>query len=234
MQSCKRNGCNFPKNGYDYCCLMCSKNNGHGNQCTSHRHMFPNNYSKCRRNGCNFPNNGYDYCCLSCSKNGSHGNQCTGNTMINTNSTINNIQNVIYFYVKNMPYYEFTNFYPISFQLDGYWWNSSEHYFQANKFIYESTLYFAIMNCYTARQAFEIARNNDQFKRCDWELVKEQLMFKALITKFNDINLRNLLRNTGSATLIETSSTDYYWGSGATGNGQNRLGYLLMQIRTLI
>ena len=35
--SCQRSGCNFPRNGYDYCCYTCSRGQGHGANCTSKR-----------------------------------------------------------------------------------------------------------------------------------------------------------------------------------------------------
>lgn len=32
--SCKRSGCHFKNNGYEYCCYSCSQGRGHGNNCT--------------------------------------------------------------------------------------------------------------------------------------------------------------------------------------------------------
>lgn len=41
---------------------------------------------------------------------------------------------VIPFYEKNQPFYEFSNFAKAKFQLDGMEWANSEHYFQCQKF----------------------------------------------------------------------------------------------------
>jgi len=43
--------------------------------------------------------------------------------------------------------------------------------------------------------------------------------------------LRELLLGTGHRELVEASPFDHYWGCGADGSGQNRLGRLLMKIR---
>ncbi|HKC73877.1 MAG TPA: NADAR family protein, partial [Chloroflexota bacterium] len=41
----------------------------------------------------------------------------------------------IYFYsTREKPYGCFSNFSPHGFELDGVWWPTSEHYFQAQKF----------------------------------------------------------------------------------------------------
>ena len=58
-------------------------------------------------------------------------------------------------------------------------------------------------------------------------------MTKALIAKFTqNKNLRLALLNTDSALLIEDSSTDYFWGYGEDGRGENMLGNLLMELLT--
>jgi len=63
-------------------------------------------------------------------------------------------------------------------------------------------------------------------------MVKEDVMYRCLIAKFrqND-DARSVLLGTGNAQLIEDSPTDYYWGCGRNGTGQNRLGVLLMRLR---
>ena len=40
----------------------------------------------------------------------------------------------IEFYSTRGPYGAFSNFSPHGFELDGHWWPTSEHYFQAQKF----------------------------------------------------------------------------------------------------
>ena len=69
--------------------------------------------------------------------------------------------------------------------------------------------------------------------RSDWEEVKEQVMLKALRAKFSHHqDLREQLLATGNLHLAEASPCDYYWGTGKSGKGKNRLGVLLMQVRS--
>lgn len=68
--------------------------------------------------------------------------------------------------------------------------------------------------------------------RSDWGAVKEDVMRKALVAKFTgDPSLRELLRSTGTAKIVEDSPRDSYWGVGKDGKGLNRLGELLMEVR---
>jgi ribA/ribD-fused uncharacterized protein len=144
---------------------------------------------------------------------------------------------VIEFYEKGKPYYEFTNFYegsPIT--INGQKWKTSEHYFQAQKFVGPSfKLQQQVRDQATPRAAFEFARNNDAQKRADWETVKDDIMGIALLEKFTqNAKLKQLLIDTGDAQLVEASPVDSYWGyaKDKKGNpGKNMLGQLLMQLR---
>ncbi|WP_407304112.1 NADAR family protein [Acinetobacter sp.] len=70
--------------------------------------------------------------------------------------------------------------------------------------------------------------------RPDWEDVKEAIMRDLLIQKFAQPMYMELLLATGEAYIEETNSwRDTYWGV-YNGRGLNRLGYLLMEIRTYL
>jgi ribA/ribD-fused uncharacterized protein len=43
--------------------------------------------------------------------------------------------------------------------------------------------------------------------------------------------LRELLLATGAEDIVESAPTDYYWGVGREGTGQNRLGKIIERIR---
>lgn len=78
------------------------------------------------------------------------------------------------------------------------------------------------------RDAFEVARYLDHGKRIDWENIKNQVMWKALVAKFSQHEvLKQLLLSTGNRTLIEDSPHDSYWGIGNDGKGLNMLGKML-------
>ena len=64
----------------------------------------------------------------------------------------------ILFYDDDKPYYEFTNFAKIGFDLDGDYWPTSEHYFQAQKFEGYPKIQKEIRLFFGARDAFEFVR----------------------------------------------------------------------------
>ena len=139
----------------------------------------------------------------------------------------------ILFYDKGAPYYQFTNFYPAVIILDGLAWPTTEHYFQAQKFI--GTPFIEIVRSLPSpRDAFEFSRRPfvAQWRRSDWEQVKINIMRKALLAKFSQYyDLRKQLLQTGMRTLIEDSPYDSFWGIGRNGQGENHLGKLLMEVR---
>ena len=139
----------------------------------------------------------------------------------------------IRFYNRDEPYYEFTNFYRAPIQVDGCTWPTTEHYFQAQKFV--GTPYVdAVRKLPSARDAFQFARDPkvSRWRRSDWESVKDDVMLKALHMKFRQHEkLRRKLLETGEKKLIEHTSNDSYWGDGGDGSGRNMLGKLLMQVR---
>eukprot|EP00698_Gefionella_okellyi_P011400 TRINITY_DN29_c1_g1_i5.p1 TRINITY_DN29_c1_g1~~TRINITY_DN29_c1_g1_i5.p1 ORF type:complete len:184 (-),score=30.90 TRINITY_DN29_c1_g1_i5:39-590(-) len=68
--------------------------------------------------------------------------------------------------------------------------------------------------------------------RPDWEDVKENVMMRALLAKFEQhSDFRELLLGTGDARLVEHTNRDAYWGDGGDGSGKNRLGICLMKLR---
>lgn len=57
-------------------------------------------------------------------------------------------------------------------------------------------------------------------------------MLDGLRLKFTqNNNLKEILLGTGDRKLIEHTDRDKYWGDGGNGEGQNRLGILLMKVR---
>jgi len=156
-------------------------------------------------------------------------------TKSNENSNFDNSKKnneIIHFYNFGEPYYEFTNFqfgYPIS--LDNKEWKTTEHYFQAQKF-QDKKLQKEVQHTNSPRDAFNFARSNENYKRKDWELVKDDIMHKAVLAKFTQhLKLKNLLLNTGDSILVEHTTNDRYWGDGGDSSGLNKLGQTLMKVR---
>ena len=140
----------------------------------------------------------------------------------------------ITFYRVSEPYGEFSNFSPHPIELEGRLWPTSEHYFQAQKFAeteYEETVRLAKSPMIAAR----MGRNRQKPLRPDWEAIKENVMREALRAKFTQhAKLKSLLLSTGTAELVEHTNNDKYWGDGGDGNGLNRLGHLLMELRNIL
>ena len=138
----------------------------------------------------------------------------------------------VYFYSHGQePYGCFSNFSNHSFDLDGKNWKTSEHYFQAQKFV-GTEYYGMVLKAKSPREAANMGRNRSFPLRNDWEQVKEDVMRKALEAKFtqND-SIKKILLSTDDKILIENSPNDYYWGCGSDQSGKNRLGVLLMELR---
>lgn len=137
----------------------------------------------------------------------------------------------IYFYSTNDHYGEFSNFARYGIELDGLWWPTTEHYFQAQKFE-DATYRERIRAAATPKRAAELGRSRELPLRSDWESIKDDVMYRAVLQKFQmHSQLRELLLATGDEELVENAPGDYYWGCGKDGSGQNKLGYTLMRVR---
>lgn len=138
----------------------------------------------------------------------------------------------IYFYsTREQPYGCFSNFSAHGFDLDGQWWPTSEHYFQSQKFA--STPHAeAIRLAKTPKEAAAIGRERNRPLRPDWQEVKDTVMRRAVLRKFEShTDIRTILLSTGHEEIVENAPKDYYWGCGTDGSGQNKLGHILMDVR---
>jgi N-glycosidase YbiA len=138
----------------------------------------------------------------------------------------------ILFYKLNGPYGAFSNFSPHPMELKGRLWPTVEHCFQAQKFAgteHEEAIRLVDSPMIAAR----MGRSRARPLRTDWDVAKEDVMREALQAKFiQHPDLRALLLGTGDAELVEHTRNDRYWGDGGDGSGRNRLGQLLMDLRT--
>ena len=140
----------------------------------------------------------------------------------------------IYFYSVREAYGCFSNFSPHGIELKGKWWSTTEHYFQAQKFVgteHEEQIRLAK----TPKQAAEMGRDRSRPLRADWEEAKDDVMREAVLQKFlTHDDIQRALLETGEAELVEQTTYDYYWGCGTDGTGKNMLGKILMEVRTEI
>ncbi len=141
----------------------------------------------------------------------------------------------IYFHsTREVPYGCFSNFSAHGFELDGHWWPTSEHYFQAQKFA-DTPHMEALRQARTPKQAAEMGRDRKRPLRRDWEQVKDDVMRRAVLRKFErHADLRAILLATGDEEIVENAPGDFYWGCGADGSGKNMLGRILMETREIL
>ena len=129
-----------------------------------------------------------------------------------------------------MAFWGLSNFSPPGIEVDGVFWPTVEHYFQAQKFS-DPTVRERIRHAPTPKEARALGQSRSLALRVDWDNIREEVMLKGLRLKFQIQKARELLLSTGTRTLVESSPFDYFWACGQDGSGQNRLGHLLMLIR---
>ena len=141
------------------------------------------------------------------------------------------MENTIYFYAQTDEYSEFSNFAPYGVALEGKWWRTVEHYFQSMKF-HDADYRERIRKSGKPKQAKALGMTREFPLRSDWEKIKDRIMLEAVRCKFETHeHPRNLLLSTKDAKIVENAPMDAYWGIGADGNGLNKLGKILMQVR---
>lgn len=128
----------------------------------------------------------------------------------------------------NGPHRFLSNFWPSPVQMDGQWYRTVEHAFQAAKTV-SGEHREAIRMCDTPGEAKRLGRQVPMWS--DWNDIKINVMRDLLRQKFADPDLRAALLATGDAKLIEGNTWgDYFWGV-CLGEGMNWLGKLLMEVR---
>ena len=140
----------------------------------------------------------------------------------------------IYFYKVWQPYGCFSNFSPHAIHIQGTYWSTVEHYYQAQKFVgsIDASIIPLIHTAATPEEAAALGRCSTRQLRRDWDLVKTQIMREAVLKKFlTHTDIREVLLRTGDEILVENSPNDSFWGCGANKVGQNHLGKTLMTVR---
>ncbi|KIM29440.1 hypothetical protein M408DRAFT_113456 [Serendipita vermifera MAFF 305830] len=140
---------------------------------------------------------------------------------------------VIYFYKKNKPYYSFTNLSGHHVRYRGRLYPTSEHLFQAMKFMDSSPdIAENIRNTPRPSDASDLAREHQAYVPPGWYRYNISTMDEVLRLKFTQHGiLKSELLSTGNAELIQDSPTDAFWGNGANKKGSNELGKALMRLR---
>lgn len=125
-----------------------------------------------------------------------------------------------------------SNFYPCKVIWNDERFPSVEHAFQAAKSLNRADR-IKISVAPNPKEAKKFGRSLKL--RPDWEEVKDEIMYECVKYKFeNDDELKQKLLDTKDAELIEGNNhRDSYWGV-YKGEGQNKLGKILMRVRSEI
>ena len=132
-------------------------------------------------------------------------------------------------------FYVFNNFSAHAVEFRGELYPTSEHAYQAAKCT-DPAGQEEIRNARSPLQAKSLA--NEKYKAAkdpDWGSKKLAVLEEILRAKLaQHPEAQEALRKSGRQTIVEDSPTDYFWGEGADGSGQNMLGKLWMRIRNEI
>lgn len=120
----------------------------------------------------------------------------------------------ITFYSTIDQFGDFCNFAKFGIEMDGKWYSTVEHYYQAMKF--DDTSYQEkIRLAYSPKDAKAFAYDNRNL-RSDWDEVKDDIMYRAVLKNFQTHDsLKQRLLATGDEDIVENAPGDYYWGCGA-------------------
>jgi ribA/ribD-fused uncharacterized protein len=129
-------------------------------------------------------------------------------------------------------FYVFNNFSAHAIEFRGKLYPTCEHAYQAAKCT-DPQGQEAIRNARSPLEAKRLA--NETYKAArdpDWGNKKVAVVEEILRSKLaQHPEAQEALRDSGNEDIVEDSPTDYFWGEGADGSGQNMLGKLWMKLR---
>lgn len=140
----------------------------------------------------------------------------------------------VFFYKEHPVLGCLSNFSPHPINLGDKVFPTSEHLFQAWKFIRTAPEWSErIRLAPTPTQAKYLGRSRSHPIMLTWDDEKVHLMSIILKNKADQHkDVRKILLATSDWELVEKAPWDNFWGSGKDGKGQNMLGKLWMELRT--
>ncbi len=115
-------------------------------------------------------------------------------------------------------------------EVDGVVYKTTEHAYQALRMVPHARE--QIMQAKSPMDAWRLAQvckeKGELDGVCDKDLLMEKI-FRAKLEQHQDI--KDILLESGVRELLKVYPTDYYWGAGADGTGENKMGKLWMKLR---
>lgn len=138
---------------------------------------------------------------------------------------------IVAFYERE--FYVFSNFSSFQVKWKGRSWMTSEHAYQASRFMGKKPkVVEQIFKARSADAAYKIAQ---KYKGADFDDYREQdlkNMESILRCKLKqNPYVWHKLRQTGKRYIVEDSPKDSFWGFGANRRGRNELGKIWMKLR---
>lgn len=142
----------------------------------------------------------------------------------------------------------FSQWFPFQFEENGISYKTAEHYMMAGKaklFNDEETLE-KILNAGSPNQAKSLGRKVKNFDAQLWDEHKYEIVKQGNLFKFSqNEKFKEFLLSTNNKILVEASPYDKIWGIGMLAsdsraenpllwNGENLLGFALMEVRDLL
>jgi ribA/ribD-fused uncharacterized protein len=144
----------------------------------------------------------------------------------------------ICFYTTKDEHGYMSNFSRYELECFGRKWMTSEHCYQAQKFVGMNVEdYDAVFNADRPMVAAALGRDPNRPIRPDWEAVRDDVMRFVVYHKFSqNTQIRDKLLLTGDVPLFEhdTKRGDRYWAIDKKGIGKNMLGVILMEVREVL
>jgi ribA/ribD-fused uncharacterized protein len=148
----------------------------------------------------------------------------------------NENEDIIKFFGRDGPFAIFSNFAYTPLVIDDLNYKTAEHYFQSMKFI-ETDYDYAetVRNASSPKEAKRLGCSKEHRISRNWNSSERIIvMERVLICKaLQHDKFRELLLSTGDREIIE-ASWDTFWGEGKSGNGENMMGKLLMELRNYL
>lgn len=120
------------------------------------------------------------------------------------------------------------------FVVDGVFYPTVEHYYQASKFS-NPKIREKILKARTPKEASIIGRNPDNKRIPHFKEIKNQKMEEGIYYKFSqNKDIRSKLLETRHDVIREMSVKESYWGVGPNLDGENVVGKILMRVRERI
>lgn len=130
-------------------------------------------------------------------------------------------------------FFVFDNFSSFGIVMDGEFYPTVEHAYQAGKFVKSApNIAKQIKKCFSAHEAQKIAFANRDKQVKDWDKIKVKYMEKLLRLKLEqNPYVKKKLLQTKNYIICEDSPKDSFWGIGEERTGRNELGKLWMKLR---